>query len=265
MSTFKKLLDLLAPHERKQAGFLLGMILVMALLDMIGVASIMPFMAVLANPQLIETNTILSAAYSTFNFQEPQQFLFVLGILVFVLLVISLSFKALTTYAQLRFTLMREFSIGKRLVEGYLLQPYSWFLNNHSAEMGKTILSEVSTVINSAIIPMMNLVAHATVTIALLALLLFIDPMLAITVGIVLIVAYSLIFKATSNILDRIGKERVKANQSRFSVISDAFGAAKEVKVGGLEQVYIHRFSEPAEAYAKYQSTAQVIGQKSDV
>jgi len=42
--------------------------------------------------------------------------------LVFVLLVVSLAFKALTTYAQLRFTLMREYSIGKRLVEGYLHQ-----------------------------------------------------------------------------------------------------------------------------------------------
>jgi hypothetical protein len=40
-----------------------------------------------------------------------------------VLLVTSLAFKALTTYAQTRFALMREYSIGKRLVEGYLHQP----------------------------------------------------------------------------------------------------------------------------------------------
>ena len=38
---------------------------------------------------------------------------------------------------------MREYSIGKRLVEGYLHQPYSWFLSRHSADLGKTILSEV--------------------------------------------------------------------------------------------------------------------------
>jgi hypothetical protein len=54
----------------------------------------------------------------------------------------SLAFKALTTYSQTRFALMREYSIGKRLVEGYLHQPYSWFLNRHSADLGKTILSE---------------------------------------------------------------------------------------------------------------------------
>ena len=28
-------------------------------------------------------------------------------------------------------------------MEGYLNNPYSWFLNHHSAEMGKNILAEV--------------------------------------------------------------------------------------------------------------------------
>ena len=40
MQTFKKLLFLLSPSERKRAGLLLIMIFIMALLDMIGVASI---------------------------------------------------------------------------------------------------------------------------------------------------------------------------------------------------------------------------------
>jgi hypothetical protein len=62
MQTLKKLLDLLTPDERKRAGLLFGMILVMALLDTLGVASIMPFMAVLANPELVETNAILNTA-----------------------------------------------------------------------------------------------------------------------------------------------------------------------------------------------------------
>jgi hypothetical protein len=56
-----KILDLLSPQERRRAGLLLGMILVMALLDMVGVASIMPFMAVLANPRVVETNAYLAA------------------------------------------------------------------------------------------------------------------------------------------------------------------------------------------------------------
>jgi len=264
MQIIKKLLDLLAQQERKRAGLLMGMILAMALLDMLGVASIMPFMAVVANPELVETNAILKTAYAVsnnFGINTTEEFLFLLGMLVFVLLLVSLAFRALTTYAQLRFTLMREYSIGKRLVEGYLGQPYSWFLSRNSADLGKTILSEVNQVIGNVVMPMMNLIAQGAVATALLALLILIDSKLALIVGLTLATAYALIFKATSALLNRMGTERVKANQQRFTAVSEAFGASKEVKVGGLEQAYINRFSDPAQTYARYQSTAQVISQ----
>jgi ABC-type multidrug transport system fused ATPase/permease subunit len=264
LKTLKKLLDLLTPHERKRAGLLLGMILVMALLDMLGVASIMPFMAVLANPELVETNAILNTAYAAsihFGVNAPEQFLFVLGFLVIVLLVGSLAFKALTTYAQLRFTLMREYSIGKRLVEGYLYQSYSWFLGRHSADLGKTVLSEVGAVIGGALMPIMTLATQGAVAAALLILLVLVDPKLAIFVGLTIATSYALIFTVTHRFLARIGKERVKANRERFTVVSEAFGASKEVKVGGLEQAYIQRFSTPAETYARHQASASAIGQ----
>ena len=67
-------------------------------------------------------------------------FLFLLGFLVFFIIILSLAFKALTNYLATLFITMRDYSIGKRLVEGYLNQPYSWFLNRHSADLGKTVL-----------------------------------------------------------------------------------------------------------------------------
>ena len=63
MQTLRKLLFLLTPHERKNAGMLLILILIMAILDMIGVASILPFMAVLTNPGFIETNLFLNKMF----------------------------------------------------------------------------------------------------------------------------------------------------------------------------------------------------------
>ena len=147
------------------------MMLIMALLDMIGVASILPFIAVLTNPSLIDTNLILNNIFQVstiFGVESYQEFLFVLGIIVFVTLVISIIFKALTTYAQVRFVQMREYSISKRLVEGYLRQPYSWFLSRNSSELGKTILSEVGQVIALGMRPMLEVIAKAMVTIALI-------------------------------------------------------------------------------------------------
>ena len=69
------------------------MILIMAILDTIGVASIMPFMAVLMNPDLIDTNNFLNSIFNiltNFGIKNDQQFLFALGIIVFILLFVSL-------------------------------------------------------------------------------------------------------------------------------------------------------------------------------
>ena len=264
MKILTKLLALLIPSERKRAGVLMGMILVMAFLDMLGVASILPFMAVLANPEQVQTNAVLNSAFTIsrhIGIHTPDQFLFALGVLVFVLLVTSLTFKALTTYEQTLFALMREYSIGKRLVEGYLHQPYSWFLSRHSADLGKTILSEVNTVIDKGMIPLMSLMAQGTVALALLILLIIVDPLLALSVGVVLGLAYAGIFAVMSGWLKRLGQARIDANTARFTAVSEAFGAAKEVKVGGLEQAYIQRFAKPAEIYAKGLAVAQVIAQ----
>lgn len=242
----------------------MGMILVMAFLDAVGVASILPFIALLSNPELLQTNVALNAAFtasSHIGIYTTEQFLFALGVLVFVLLVTSLAFKALTTYAQTRFALMREYSIGRRLVEGYLHQPYSWFLNRHSADLGKTILSEVQTVIGNGMYPLMTLMAQSTVALALLVLLIIVDSLLALSVGVVLGLAYAGIFAVISGWLKRLGQSRTKANKERFTAVSEAFGAAKEVKVGGLEQAYIKRFAKPAEIYARVQATARVISE----
>lgn len=264
MQSFKKLLFLLSSKERKQAGLLLLMILIMALLDMIGVASILPFMAVLTNPTLIETNSVLNTMFtasSVFGVENSEQFLFTLGILVLVLLVISLSFKALTAYLQARFVQMRQYSIGKRLVEGYLNQPYSWFLNRNSADLGKTILSEIEIVVGGGITPVMELIAKGAIAIFLLSLLIITDPKLSIIVGVSLGGFYGIIYKLARNYLTRIGDERLKDNKMRFTSISEAFGAAKEVKVGGLEKIYIKRFSDPAQNYARNLASAKVISQ----
>ena len=85
MQTFKKLLFLLSSNERKNAALLLLLILIMALLDMIGVASVLPFIAVLTNPSLIETNFILNSIFEftkILGVENYQQFLFFLGITV---------------------------------------------------------------------------------------------------------------------------------------------------------------------------------------
>ena len=262
MKSLKKLIYLLTLRERKRAGLLLGIVLIMSLLEMAGLASIVPFMAVLANPEVIETNSMLNTAFqasSIFGIENSKQFLFLLGLFVFVMLLLSLSFKAFAIYAQVRFIEMRQYTIGRRVVEGYLNQPYSWFLSRNSAELGKTILTEVSNVVNGALKQSIILIVQTAVTLSILTLLILVDPKLVLIIGLTFGLAYGLVYKLTRKFISRIGEERFKTNQFRFKALSEAFGAVKEIKLGGLEQTYIERFSHPARVMARHIASSSII------
>jgi ABC-type multidrug transport system fused ATPase/permease subunit len=261
MQTIKNFLFLFTFHEIKKLILLTAMILIMGLLDMIGVASILPFVAVLTNPSLIETNSIINSIFNAsiiFGIEDDKDFLFILGVLVFAMLVISLSFKALTVYAQHRFVQMREYTIGKRLFESYLRQPYSWYLNRNSADLGKNILSEIQAIIGNGLNPLIEIMAKGVIAIAMILLLILIDIKLALVVGLILGGAYSLIFYILRSFLNRIGEVRLNSNKSRFLILSEAFGAIKEIKIKNLEKIFINRFDAPSKNYAKTTAQSQI-------
>ena len=116
----KKILNILTKKERKGAVYLLIMVLAMALIEMLGIASIMPFIALLTNPEIINTNSFINFAYqkaSIIGIKNEHEFLIAVGVFVFSLLIISISFKALTTYFQTRYIKLCEYSLSKRLME----------------------------------------------------------------------------------------------------------------------------------------------------
>ena len=263
MQNIKKILSLLTPSELKHAVTLLLMIMFMSLIDMIGVASILPFIAVLTNPEIIETNTFLNKIYiisNSFGIKNYEHFFILLGLVVLIFLVLSLIFRAVTFYLQSRFVQIREYTIGKKLIEKYLNQPYEWFLNRNSADFGKTILSEVNQIVIFGINPLFELISKSIVALFLLILLVIVDAKLALIVGFVLGGTYGLIFYFVKNYLDRIGEMRLIKNNLRFTSVIEAFRAIKEVKLHGLESSFIRRFSSPAESFAIISASSIVIG-----
>ena len=261
LGTISKILDLLDRRGRQQALLLLAMILVTAAIETAGVASIVPFVAVLADPNLVTTNSYLNAAYHGLGFTSIHSFFIFLGLVVFVVTVGSTALKAASSWALLRFTGMRYHALSCQLFQGYLYQPYAWFLRRHSTDLAKTMLSEVGEVINGALIPGMQLIAHGTVAILLISLLLVADPVMAIAVSSILASAYWLIFWTSRKYVKRIGKDRVLANRERFRLSNESLSGIKDVKVAGLEDVFLRRFEKTSLRFVRHQAAAQLISQ----
>ena len=101
---------------------------------------------------------------------------------------------------------MRQYSLGKRLIEGYLHQPFSWFLNRHSADLGKNIISEVGHIVNQALNPSLNLIQNILITLAILIILISVNLKIALIVGFTLALVYGIIFFFTRSLILRLVK-----------------------------------------------------------
>ena len=261
IAIYRKIFDLLDARERRRFWQLLGLIMLMGLLDMAGVASILPFLAVVSDPAMISSNPSLARAYDWSGLASPDSFLILFGVLVFGFVIFSLGFKTLTLYAIARFSQMRNHSISTRLLASYLSQPYVWFLNHHSADLGKSVLAEVQSLVGGVLIPAMRLLAQAVSLSFLVILLILVNPGVAITAALGLGGAYILIFLAVRRYLGRIGKTRLAANKARFQIAQEVMGGIKEVKLLGLEAAYLARFRAPSRAMASSTASAQIIGE----
>lgn len=261
IDTIKKIAALLDKGEKRNAAILSLLTLFAGMMEAIGVASVFPFLSVLSDPQVIFENKYLSLIYKELSFNDTREFLIFLGSLVLIVVVFGITLKTLNQYALAKFTQMRSHSLSLRLLKHYLYQPYTWFLSRHSADLGKSILSEVGQVVGQVLIPLGQVFANAVVGLFLISLLLLVNPWVAILAGIFLGGSYLLIYTVFRRYLTYIGKDRIQANRERFQIVQEAFGGIKEVKAAGLEAGYISAFTEPSRRNSQRQVSNLILGQ----
>jgi ABC-type multidrug transport system fused ATPase/permease subunit len=241
----KKTLSLLARRERR-AGFLLMLaILFLGIAEMIGVVSVAPFLAVAGNQELLQTNVHVAWLYRFSGLQTPRAFLVLLGCLSIATLLVTSLYRALTRYAMNRFSGSCLHSLSLRLFRNYLRQPYSYFLQNNSSEMTKNMFLEVEIAVHQVLMQLMILMSSASVAAAIVIMLVWVDPLLALAMIVFLGFCYWLIFAVTRKYILKIGEIRHASYGQSFKTASETFGGIKELKVLGREKVYIDSFSRP--------------------
>ncbi|NLY15918.1 MAG: ABC transporter ATP-binding protein [Gammaproteobacteria bacterium] len=260
-SDLKKIWAILTRHERRRAVVMMVLVTLMALAETAGVVSIMPFLSVLARPDIVQDNAALSWLYNRFAFNSNQEFITALGIASIVLVVGSSAFKTVTLHLVNRFTFLLRHSISARLLSGYLHQPYEFFLRYNPSELSRNVLSEIDQLQNGLIKPVSQLIAQGAVATAMMLLLLFYNPWIAISAAAVIAVLYGVIYTLVRKRLGDTGKARQAANGARFQACNEALGGIKDVKITQAAETYQHKFNQSSRDFSRHQANAETLSQ----
>lgn len=260
-SALSKAWELLDARERRNALTVLAIAALSAFASTAMVGSMMPFLSVLSDPTYIHGSPMLSEAYSRFGFASTYWFLIALGAVVLGVITLAMALQLLKVYAVARFSMMRVHSLSRRLIARYLSQPYEYFLDHHSGDMGTRVLAEAQEVVGHFLRPVMEAVTASLTIVALVIFLLWVEPLVALGSFSILGGIYGGIFGLARVRLHRLGQIRVTANAERYRVATEALGGIKDIKLLGRERAYSDRFVTASQRWASAQTQVQLISQ----
>jgi ABC-type bacteriocin/lantibiotic exporter with double-glycine peptidase domain len=253
--------SLLDRREKKQAVFVLSVVIVSAISSAAMVGSVMPFLAALASPDRIHTVPIFAQLYRAGGFRSDYGFLIALGIAsLLVIIVVNLA-QLLRVYLVVKFSTMRMHTLSRRLLSVYMRQPYAYFLDKNSGDLGSQILAETYQVVQNFFRPAAEATASALTIIAIASLMLWVNPLVAATSFLVSGGIYIGAYAITQKMVAAQGMARTTANRTRFRLANEALGGIKDAKLLGREQNYVAAFSGSSLDVAVADIKVGVIGQ----
>jgi len=256
---YKRIIKLLKYSRTRGVYILFIGILVKALIEVLGVASITPFVAVVVNPEIVQTNQYLNYVYQYFDFDSTARFLNYLGGVTLILLLLTNIISAVVEWMIIRFSKVMEYRLATQLMNQYLSNKYVFFLENNSSKLGKNIISEVQRCIDGVILPLMVGCSKFVTAIFIITLLVYVEPTAAFGMSILFGGGYLLIYVFVRKRLFELGALSSEALLKRFKTINEAFLGAKDIKLRGIEQNFVTRFNKSAKKLAHYNIYQHVV------
>lgn len=248
-----RLLKLLSLKQRRLSFLLLGGMVLAGLIDVLGVTSILPFMAVVAKPELIQTNPWLHKIFTMLLFESTNSFLMSLGFAALGFMLFSNAVSLATATAILWFSSTLGLSLSGRILSSYLRQPYAYFLEHNTSNLVVNCTDDVTRVTTGIVTSTLQTIAKLVVVISILLLVLWVDPWLAISAGVVIGTVYACVFLGIRQLVTRLGRASKDANRERFRLVTEMLNGIKELKILGQIEAYPQRFARWSAVYAKNQ------------
>lgn len=256
---YKKAFRLLSASDQRKTVWLFLATVIVAILEVSGIASIMPFMAVVMDRSLIESNTVLAGFKVWTGIEDDQGFLVLLGILVLLVLAIGNIFSAITGFFLTKFAFSSGHRLAVRLLDGYMRQPYAEYIERNPSELSKNILTEVHRFVAGFLNPSIRLFSRGIVALIIFIMLLFVDVKLALIVTGVLAIFYIGIYRLVKPYLTSIGKSAVDLGKDKYVLSNEIFGGMKEIKLSDNEEYYLARYTAASQSLARKETNSEVI------
>lgn len=253
-----KFFSLLTPSQRKRFYVLQVMIVIMSFVEIISIASITPFMAVVGDISILERDNLLATLYLKSNL-NIYEFIFYLGLSVLITLATAALVSMYITWRLSMFAPKIGAEIAHRLYSYYLDKDLLFHTMGSSSNLTKKIAIETGRVTDFILAPLMQINARIVLVFFIILIMLLYDPIVVIIALTIFIGAYVILFKFVRTRLERNGKYISDMLAERFKLMNDGFGGIKDILLLGRSSTFKKRFFKTSNKLAYSEGNNVVI------
>ena len=261
LSMIKQLFALLSKEQSKQFYILQMLVIIMAFTELLGIASIAPFMALVGDINIIETNRFLIQLYRISGLTNPTDFLFYSGIAVLLMLALSTVISMFTIWRLSIFGARVGTEIADRLYAFYMQQDWQFHANGSSAQLTKQVTTEATRISIGIVQPLMQMNAKMMLAVVISISVIAYDPMVAIIGLAIFSIAYLILYRLVRQKLFANGHILSLIATDRFRMMNEGFGGIKDVLLLNRSHDFVERFQQSGKVFAQAEGTNIALSQ----
>ncbi|MHD0317365.1 ABC transporter ATP-binding protein [Fusobacterium sp. THCT1E2] len=246
----KKIKKLFSKEEIKKLLGITIFSIIISLSEVVGLSTIVPFMAMVTNQNIIFENKCLKLIYNFFNFENTKNFILYFGITIVVIFLIKNILNIFFNYILVSFTRANYFEFTNRLMNNYLKYPYQNFVKKNSNDLIKNITIEANWVV-VLIQNCLMMISEICVVVFIYVVMLYVNLKITLLVSIFMGINILLIKYFLINKVKKWGKDRFDATQEYYQIIGSTFGNYKFIKLQSNDESILNNFKISCKKYTE--------------
>ena len=253
----KKFIFLLGDQKIKIPWMVL-LFLFSALLDLIGIGLIIPYVAIIVDPGSLLENEKYEFILNWIAYTETS-FIQILSLAIFTAFLLKALFSILIQRAILNFSLNKGVEMRSQLMRLYQNLPYKEYTSRNSSEYVYQAHQMVSDFSQGVLITVLTIVSQIIVMLFILTLLMIVDARSLIMFFLILSIFFFFYYILFSKKIPLYGALINKYSALMLKGINEGIEGFKEIRVLGKENYFHSVVKDSAEKYAYFRLRSQTI------
>lgn len=263
-STYKSILRQFFGHlSRRRRIQLLGLLILMllgAMAELVTIGAVVPFITLLARPEMAAELPVLQQIFSAVGWQDSEQLLLPMSLAFLVIVVVATALRLFLTYASNKVIYGIGYDLSVKLYRTVLEQPYSYHIEKNTSDVIAGV-NKAQLLLGALLRPVMQGAISMLVGLGILAALLLVDAVAALSAGLVFVAFYWIIISLFRSRLRKNSGVISSAQSARVQCVQEGLGGIRDVILAGNNSYYVKSFATVDQNLRDAQATNAFLGQ----